>query len=81
MLAEIKSFSQNSYRGKLSRKQISERTGIHVDTLRSWERKGLVATQKVNRHVYYLESQLTEIVQLFRTNNSPRYRHLLAKVS
>lgn len=81
LVAEIKLLSQNSQKGGLSRKQISEQTGIHVDTLRSWERKGLVATQRVNRHVYYLESQLIELVQLFQTNNSPRFRHLLAKAS
>lgn len=81
VITEIKSLSHSNNHGKLSRKQISEITGIHIDTLRSWERKGLINVEKVNRHIFYLENQINELRQLFQTNNSPRYRHLLAKTA
>lgn len=65
----------------LSRKQVSQRLGIHYDTLRSWERKDLVSVMHEASKVMYQESQLDQLIEIFKSNNSPRYRQLLAKAS
>lgn len=65
----------------LSRRQVSQRLGIHYDTLRSWERKQLVSVVYEAGKVMYQESQLAQLVEIFKSNNSPRYRHLVAKAN
>ncbi len=65
----------------LSRKQVSQRLGIHYDTLRSWEKKQLVSIIYGAGKVMYQESQLDQLIEIFKSNNSPRYRQLLAKAN
>lgn len=65
----------------LSRKQVSQRLGIHYDTLRSWEQKQLVSVIYEAGKVMYQESQLDQLIEIFKSNNSPRYRQLLAKTN
>lgn len=63
----------------LSRKQVSQRLGIHYDTLRGWEKKQLVSVIYQAGKVMYQESQLDQLIEIFRSNNSSRYRHLAVK--
>jgi hypothetical protein len=63
----------------LSRKQVSQKIGIHYDTLRSWEKKQIVTVIHKAGKVMYQESQLDQLIEIFKSNNSPRYRSLVAK--
>lgn len=81
LISQLKEhYSPRKYK-RLSRRQVSQILGIHYDTLRSWEKKQLVSVVYEAGKVMYQESQLDQLIEVFRSNNSPRYRHLVAKAN
>lgn len=62
-----------------TRKQVASVLGIHVDTLRNWERKGLVNTLRESGVVWYHKSQMPHLLEILKQNNSPRHQALMAQ--
>lgn len=81
LISQLKEHHSQKNCHLLSRRQVSQRLGIHYDTLRSWERKQLVSVVCEAGKVMYKESQLNQLIETFKSNNSPRYRQLLAKAN
>lgn len=81
LISQLKEHHAPKKHKLLSRKQVSQRLGIHYDTLRSWEKNQLVSVIYKAGKVMYQESQLVQLVEIFKSNNSPRYRHLVAKAN
>lgn len=81
LISQLKEHYSSKKNNLLTRKQVSMRIGIHYDTLRSWEKKQLVSVIHRAGKVMYQESQLVQLVEIFKLNNSPRYRHLVAKAN
>lgn len=81
LISQLKEHYSSKKNNLLTRKQVSMRIGIHYDTLRSWEKKQLVSVIYRAGKVMYQESQLNQLVEIFKSNNSPRYRHLVAKAN
>jgi hypothetical protein len=81
LISQLKEHYSSKKNKLLTRKQVSLRIGIHYDTLRSWEKKQLVSVIYEAGKVMYQESQLDQLIEIFKSNNSPRYRHLVAKAN
>jgi len=81
LISQLKEHYSQNKNNLLTRKQVSMRIGIHYDTLRSWEKKQLVSVVYKAGKVMYQESQLGQLVEIFKSNNSPRYRRLVAKAN
>lgn len=62
-----------------TRKQVASVLGIHVDTLRNWERKGFVNTLRESGAVWYHQSQMPQLLEILKQNNSPRHRMFMAQ--
>lgn len=81
LISQLKEHYSPKKNKLLSRRQMSQTLGIHYDTLRSWEKKQLITVVYEAGKVMYQESQLDQLIEVFRSNNSPRYRQLVAKMS
>jgi len=81
LISQLKEHYSPKKNKLLGRIQMSQRLGIHYDTLRSWEKKQLITVVYEAGKVMYQESQLDQLIEVFKSNNSPRYRQLVAKMS
>lgn len=62
-----------------SRKQVVSILGINVDTLRNWERKGLINSVRKAGKAFYDQSELPKCKELLAKNNKPRFDLLMAR--
>lgn len=60
---------QRTAQNRLTRKQIVQFLNIHLDTLRLWERKGLVTPKHVHGRVWYLPEHLLTLKQIIENNH------------
>lgn len=82
LISKIKIYSAKNRRQRdklFTRKQVASVLGIHVDTLRNWERKGLVNTMRESGTIWYRQSQMTHLLEILKQNNSPRYQMVMAQ--
>lgn len=82
LISKLKTHSVKNKRQRdklFTRKQVASVLGIHVDTLRNWERKGLVNTLRESGTVWYHQSQMPQLLEILKQNNSPRHRIFMAQ--
>lgn len=82
LISKLKTHSVKNKRQReklFTRKQVASVLGIHVDTLRNWERKGLVNTLRESGTVWYHQSQMPQLLEILKQNNFPRHQMLMAQ--
>lgn len=82
LISNLKTHSAKNKRQRdklFTRKQVASVLGIHVDTLRNWERKGLVNTLRESGTIWYHQSQMPHLLEILKQNNSPRHQMFIAQ--
>lgn len=62
-----------------SRQEVASILGIHVDTLRNWERKGFITSIRKAGKAFYEQSELPKCKNLLERFNKPRFSVLMAR--
>lgn len=62
----------------LTTKELADRLGVHVDTIRRWERRGRITCVRhpVNNYRLFLWTEIVEEL----SNNEPRYSPLRSRL-
>lgn len=82
LISNLKAHSAKNKRQRdklFTRKQVASVLGIHVDTLRNWERKGLANTLRESGTIWYHQSQMPHLIEILKQNNSPRHQIFMAQ--